>query len=59
MAISRDYVLGLCGDRTYENPIVRFVFKNVDGGSWTKNSRHVTDLLNGFLHLSSVQSNFV
>jgi hypothetical protein len=31
MAISRDQVVGLCGDRTFQNPIVRFVFKNVEG----------------------------
>ena len=36
MAISRDYVLGLCGDRTFQNPVVRFGFKNVEGGLWTK-----------------------
>ena len=50
MAIPRDHILRLYGNRTFQNPIVRFVFKNVEGGSWTKNSRHVADLLNGFPH---------
>jgi len=47
MAISRDHVLGLCGDRRFQNPIVGFVFKNVEDGSgtYTVKSRKCTGSL--------------
>ena len=48
MAISRDNELGLCSDRTFKHAIVRFIIEDVESGSRTQDSRHLTDGLDGF-----------